>query len=78
MDVACPRAEREDVEAFSSCYTAIKQTGCPSSQVLALHIINDLYDSDSTDRANLNRIDVTLDAVIDELSEIRRQIKQLS
>lgn len=77
LDVACPRAERTDVETFDRCYEAIKQTGCPSAQVLALHIINDLYSADSTDNANLNRISVNLDAAIDDLSDIRRRVGEL-
>ena len=77
LDIACPRAERADAEKFERCYEAIRSTGCPSAQVLALHVINDLYNIDSTDAANLNRISINLDAIIDDLRDVRQRVGKL-
>jgi hypothetical protein len=70
------KERREVIEAIK-VLRHTKDYKCPSSAVLALHLIVDLYGEDSSLQANINRITTNLEAAADELNYLSKQMKTL-
>lgn len=51
--------------------------GINLSAALALYLIDDLYDDNSTDEANLNRVTTNLEAAAEDLLTMSRLMKNL-
>ena len=78
LDTVFRCSDRDEV---LSAIEQFKQTSgykCPTSSVLAMHVILDLYSDTSTDQANVNRITTNLDAAADDLRHLSNLIRSLA
>lgn len=71
-------SERDKLLEAIHAFQRTKAYKCPTAKVFALHVILDLYNEDSSDKANLTRIATNLEAASHELLYLSKRLKSLA
>ena len=77
LTIASRSITPEESQAFIQQLRDSSARGINLSAALALYLIDDLCDDDSTDKANLNRVTTNLEAAAEDLLTMSRLMKNL-
>ena len=77
LTIASRSITPEESQVFIQQLRDSSARGINLSAALALYLIDDLCDDDSTDKANLNRVTTNLEAAAEDLLTMSRLMKNL-
>ena len=72
--LACPRLSVHDVESRSE---NAHKLPCSPGMALAACLIHELYSCESSDKANLDRLLINLDAAEQDIKSLRERLKNM-